>query len=340
MKYSYIPIVFGFILLAACGSKNENHTESKSETGTEDNLLSAINEKIRAQSGNPDLYIERAKILANSGKLEAAFSDIERAIGLDSLKASYYTLKADYQLLASDIQGVQQTLERCLKNLPDSPDAHLKQAEVYMYLRKNEKAMEHVNLALKADMYNATGYFMKGIIYMEAGDTNRAVSSLQTAVEQNPDYYDAYTQLGILLAMKKNPLAKQYYYNALQLRPNSMEALYNMAMWYQGNNHFNEAIVLYNRMLKVEPGNPLANFNLGYLHLIHLHVYPEAVAYFSEAVKSRPTYYEAYYNRGYAYELMGDMLNAETSYRQSLSIRSDYTLAAEGLGRVLDRKNK
>lgn len=338
-KIIYSAYIFSSIYFISCGNKNELKNEPVTETENKaDSSFVIINQKIRSDINNPELYIERAKLYAGKQDIPSALADIDRAIKLDSLKPEYYILKADYLLFQKKIAEVKEVLNTSLRLNPNNTETNLKLAELALFLRDNKQALEYINHVLKTDIYNSQAYYMKGIIFMENGDTIKAISSLQTAVEQNPDYYDAYIQLGVLFSIKKNPLAKQYYLNALKLKPNSIEALYNLGMYCQENNLLNEAIEYYNQILTIDRHNALANFNLGYLHLVHLHILPEAVKYFSKAIEARNNYYEAYYNRGYAYELMKDWLNAETNYRQALSIQPDYTLAAEGLSRVLEKK--
>lgn len=331
--------LFSALYFLSCKNKSENNNQITTENKVEvDSTFVKINQKIKNDISNPLLYIERAELYAERQDVPSAIADVDRAIRLDSLKAEFYIKKADYLLFQRKIQEVKDVLNTSLRINPNNAESNLKLAELYMFLKDNKEAMEYLNKVLKKDIYNAQAYFMKGIIFMEGGDTIKAVSSLQTAVEQNPDYYDAYIQLGVLLSAKKNPLAKQYYLNALKIKPNSIEALYNIGMFCQENNSFNEAIEYYNQILNIDAKNSLAHFNLGYVHLVDLHLLPEAVQHFSKAIDARSNYFEAYYNRGYAYELMKDWLNAETNYRQALSIKPDYTLAAEGLNRVLEKK--
>jgi tetratricopeptide (TPR) repeat protein len=73
---------------------------------------------------------------------------------------------------------------------------------------------------------------------------------------------------------------------------------------------------------------------------VHLGVYDVAIRYFSKAIEADPGYYEAYYNRGYSFELLGDVMNARNDYKTSLRIRPDYQLSIEALNRLdrLDRQ--
>ena len=56
--------------------------------------------------------------------------------------------------------------------------------------------------------------------------------------------------------------------------------------------------------------------------------------FFDESIKKDPEYFEAYYNRGYAYELSGDYRKAYEDYQKSLKIKVNYDKAIEGLNRL------
>ena len=80
------------------------------------------------------------------------------------------------------------------------------------------------------------------MIFKEVGDTAKAVSSFQTAVENNPDYYEAYLQLGMLYYSILDPLALNYLDNAINLNPKSVIGLYTKAMYFQKTDDIDMAI--------------------------------------------------------------------------------------------------
>jgi Flp pilus assembly protein TadD len=60
----------------------------------------------------------------------------------------------------------------------------------------------------------------------------------------------------------------------------------------------------------------------------------KAVDYFSQAVQMAPEYSEAWYNRAYCYELLGQDELARNDYQQTLKLKSNYQKAIEGLNRL------
>lgn len=212
--------------------------------------------------------------------------------------------------------------------------ANLKLGEFYMYAENYEEAFVYINNCLKQDVYNAEAYFLKGMIYKSLKDTAKAVSSFQTCVEQNPDYYDAHLQLGLIYASVYNDLALAYYDNAIEIRPKSVEALYNKALYFQSIKQFTEADNLYKEILEKDPNYYIAFYNMGFLRLVYSDDYDSAAHLFTLAIEKDPNYFEAYYNRGYAFELMEQKDKALLDYKKALNIKPDFTLAAKGISRL------
>jgi tetratricopeptide (TPR) repeat protein len=67
---------------------------------------------------------------------------------------------------------------------------------------------------------------------------------------------------------------------------------------------------------------------------VYLKNYDEAVRFFTEAIKVEPRYADAYYNRGFAYELKQKRQAAKADYENALRIQPEHNLAQKGLIRV------
>ena len=59
-----------------------------------------------------------------------------------------------------------------------------------------------------------------------------------------------------------------------------------------------------------------------------------AVDYFTKTIEINAEYTEAYYNRGFAYELLKDAPNARKDYQKTLELFPNYELAIDGMNRV------
>lgn len=324
------------VIIFSCGS-GDKKTLSSDTLKISDTLspeIAKLNKEIAATPENAELYNKRAILLYKKEKLDEAFADIRTALNLDSTKAEYFLTLSDVYFAKGKVKNCKRSIEKAMELEPENADALLKYAELQLYFDEYKSTLEYISKALEIDKLNAKAYFMRGMAYKLSGDTAKAVSNFQTTIDQDPEYYHAYIQLGLLYATKHSKLAEDYYNNAIKLNPESIEAHFNLAMFYQEDSLYDDAIVEYNKVLEIDPKYKQAHYNLGYIHLVYLLVYKQAVIHFTNAIACDPAYAEAYYNRGYSYELLGDVTNAKTDYDKALEIRPNYEMPIKGLNRL------
>ncbi len=315
--------------------------ESKEKTDSSaviKNELTLLNDEIATHSSRADLYYKRAEIFLQKNNIKQAFDDISKAVTLDSMKEEYYMLMADISFKGLIIQKSLDAFARVIQLNPGSIQGHLKLSELLLYLKAYDKCLEQANEVLKINKNTAKAYFIKGFAYKETGDTSKALSSFQTSVELDADYYDAYIQLGNIEAKRKHPIALQYYNNALRLQPGSTEALYNRGLLYQNMGQLEKAGDDYNRILKIDRMYSSAYFNLGYIDVAYKKDYQSAITHFTDAIRANNQYVEAFYNRGVAFELLGNNNAAIKDYREALKIFPTYKLAVEKLRKLSAKK--
>ncbi len=296
-----------------------------------------VNTQLKNDPNNPNLYLKRAQLYDKYNEVVMAIEDLERAIKIDSLIPEFYLLKAELCKKNDDYQYAKRTLDKCLEIDNNNVQVRIELGWLAFLIQDYKQAIDYADAALKRNMYSAEAYFLKGMIFYEKQDTVKAISSFMTAVEQESNYYDAYIQLGLLHFKEENTLGKEYFKNALRIKPNSVEALYNYAMWCQEHEEYNEAIDTYHKIIKITPYRE-PYFNLGYIHQEYLNVYDVAIGFYTEAINADGKYYEAYYNRGLCNEKIGNLIQAEQDFRTALKIKSDYDFAALALDRVLKSK--
>lgn len=296
--------------------------------------MAMINDQIRKDPANLDLYVRRSRLSMKQKDYAASLADMDRVIAIDSSKASYLLAAADINFFVGKVVRTEQLLKRAVELNPENVDCLLRLAQLYHYLTKYEDELKYINMALRVDIHNSQAYFMKGMMYKDLHDTAKAISSMQTAVEQDPDHYNAYVQLGLLCAAQHNPLAESYYINAIKINPNSEEAIYNLGIFYQENENWNRAIETYTTLLKVNPHHFDAHFNLGMIHAVKLNVVDDGMKYFNLAIEDNPKEPRGYYGRGFCFEKKGDITNARIDYQMALKVDPNYTNAAIALSKL------
>jgi len=335
-------ILFCFVVALAFISCEPKATEVVENTGHADSLmnalnspeLKAINQKILESPGDANLYNERARLYLSLRQFEDAISDAKRAIRIDSTVADYYLTEADVFFSANETRNAKDMLEKIVKKFPTNTDGLLKLGELYYFVKQYDNAFAKINDALKVNVNLAKAYYLKGSIYKETGDTAKAISSLQTAIEQDNKNYGAFLDLGLIYGARKNTIALEYYNNAISVNPVRTDGLYAKAKLLQDLEKTDDAVALYNQILKIDSLHTFSLYNLGAIELEVKKNPKTALGYFTRAINADPKYAEAYFARGVCYQELKDKNNAYADYNMCLQLKPNYGPAVEALNSV------
>jgi tetratricopeptide (TPR) repeat protein len=339
IKFRSIFFLIISITVFSCSSEKKQEDKEEMKSVKTDSLLEkinspelkAVNEALKKDPENDSLYRERAMLYVRFQIFEEAVGDALRAVNIDSANAKNYVTLADVYFANNKTRYAKETLESTVKKFPKSTEALLKLGELFFLVRQYENAITQINSALKIDENLAHAYYLKGSVFKEMGDTTKAISSMQTAIEQDNKYYDAFVSVGVLYASRRNPLAFEYYDNALRIRPNDETVLYNKAKLYQDMNKIAESEAIYDKLLATNKNNSKVLYNLGAISLDKKKDANKAVDYFSKAIASDPKYTEAYFARGLSFEMLKDISNAKADYNMCLQITPNYEPAIDAL---------
>ncbi len=331
--------VLAVLTLFSMGCGNDKKAEDQSVspqpssalTKTTPKELQDLNEKIRLDSGNATLLYSRAKYYLNVRDFNASLIDMSRVMKLDSMKPEYYITIADLYMDGSHTGKSKAALEKCLSLDPKNTDALLKLGELYFYVKKYQESINYINNALKINNFLSKGYYLKGMDFKEIGDTVKSISCLVTATEQDPDYYAAFEELGVLHAAKRNKLAIGYFDNALRIDPKSVETLYNEGKFFQDAKEWVKAMQSYEDLLKIDSTYKHACYNMGAIELVNNKAYDKAIKHFTDAIKADSRYLEAYYARGTAYLQKGEIAKAKRDYLMAQQIEPNDEPTKEAL---------
>ncbi len=321
------------ILFVSCGSPEPSSDVANSVAAQ--TPMNVLNAAILERPNDPISYHDRALWKMEQSNPQGAFDDWGLALRADSGFAEAWEQQADMLFQMQKYEESLAKLDGCLKHAPESTPCLLKRAEFAIHLQQFEEAFQYLNDALRMDNQLHEAYWMKGKIYAMTGTNDKALSSYQTAIEVNPEFYEGFITLGIFLAEQSDPMAEEYYRSAMELSPLAVEPAYNLAMFYQNAQRLDESIELYQKILNIDPENATASFNQGYIHLEYRAEYDSAVYWFSEAIERLPYYHQAFFNRGLAYESLGMTAAAIEDYGRALRIKPDYTVAARAKERAL-----
>lgn len=327
------------ILFSAC----QNNTNTSEKIENKDSLvvvgesvskeLSELNLKISKSPNDPTLYNDRAKYYIKTNQLEFAYNDLAYGFKYDSLYMPLYNTLADYHLRKSEPAQAKAALDKALQINPKSYMTYVKIGELFYLVKKYDLAFENINKGLKINKYYSDAYFWKGMIYREQKKEEMAMSNFITAVEQDPDNFKAYMQMGLIELEKKSKVALDHFNAAVRVKPDNTEGYYARAYYYQTSNDYDKAIQDYTKVIEIDSTYTNAHFNLGVLRY-ELKLTDLAMLDFSRAIKCNPKYAEAYYMRGLCEEAKSLDEEALADFEYALSLKSNYSLASQAIDRV------
>lgn len=340
MRYYFLFLIIGLVSLYSCETPSENPEVVEVDTleVVKVDSLELLTNKIKNNTNDADLWASRALYFLRLGNVNDALMDMQSAVRLDSVNTTYRNYYADLLVSTLDLDGAMTNYEYILSVDSSNAKAYVGIGRIYALIDNPGLATGYLNKAYEIDPHLSEAYFLEGLIYRSDYYTTgreesweRALSSFQTAVEQNPKYYAAYIEMGVMNAEKGNEIALDYYNTAIDIAPNSTEAWYNKGMFFQNRQKLDEAKLCYRKIVDIDSTYSESYYNQGYIHLVYEKQYDSAIFFFDKAIEKDSSHFYAYNNLGLAYEYNGDIEEARSAYRKAIEINPDFKLAKDNL---------
>jgi tetratricopeptide (TPR) repeat protein len=341
-------LIVGLFVLTACNNENKKSATTEYElelpVSDKENLLAVINQFIIDNPNSEKGYYDLAKYYAENNQPEDALKQINRAMKIAPKDANINYIKAKAYIGLNKIEMGLPFLERTVELDSLHIDGSLDLAYYYLAGKNYEPSLELINSVIQQNIYLARPYYLKGMWYEQQNITELAISSYQTAIERNPNYYDAYLALGSIFDKLDNPLAIQYFNSALTIWPESIEAWRLKGMSYYDHNDYEEAIVCFDTILHFDSTFEVSFFDIGRT-LLNL-CYDEnpkqkndsllelAIYNFDKSLAINVNYISAKFNRALCHETLGNFVFAKSEYKDILKLEENYELAIKALNRL------
>ena len=130
-----------------------------------------------------------------------------------------------------------------------------------------------------------------------------------------------------------NDRSANYYLRAIDLAPQGTEPLWGILMPYTAKEEWVKAEKIYKDLLKLDPKNGTANYQLGLIYYYRQN-YPEALKYLEVSLKMSPFDYYSMLMNGWTRYFMGQKDEAKTLFERVLRYTPQDASALEGLGLI------
>lgn len=286
-----------------------------------------------------ELYFQRADYYYHHEEIQKGIDDMQKAIQLEPDSSKYYVKLSDLYFAERETDLAEEMLQKALQKENGNNEARLKLAELYFHQRMFDQCDKTLQAALEQQRHNPKAYLIKAFMLKEQRDTTNYLRMLQMVVDQDPKEIKAYLELGYFYQQQMNPMAIDYYMNALSVDPNNVEIHYNLGKMYQDLGRADEAIQEYKTAIGLDPKHVPSLNNLGYMYLDDETKYEEAAQLFTQAIQANPDFVYSYCNRGVAYEYLEEYDKARADYKKALTLKTNFEPAIKGLNR-LDEKQR
>ncbi len=314
-------------LLAQCKS---GKTDNPDIGPTGDPGIDAVTEEIRKNPADPELYLRRARLFYDHQAYDQAIQDLASLMKLDSTNLQAHHLLADVYLDHNQSSLALRTMQRAAALYPDSIPTKLKLSEFQLILKQYDGAVETLADIMKIHPGDPEALFMLGMVYRDQGKTEQAIGAFQSAVERNPDNAEAWVILGDLMDRTHNPLALQYFDNAVRVAPKNVAAWHAKAYYLQNNNKIDEALAIYQHIHELDAQYPEAYLNSAIL-LLYQDSTEAALKELNILKQIDPTNAAAWFYIGKAHQFKGEKEQAKASFEQALRLDDKYDQARDAL---------
>ncbi len=166
-----------------------------------------------------------------------------------------------------------------------------------------------------------------------------ALTLYRATIERNPSAWMAHGNLGAMLRRTDPGQALVHLTAAVRLKPDLVEAQYNLATLLQEQGRLDEAVTQYRKTIQLAPDHARAYCNLGNT-LRQLGRLEEAERSYAEAIRLTPTLALAHSGLGRLLQMQGRLDEALRSCETAVKLQPDFPAAHRDLAGVLQEQGR
>jgi tetratricopeptide (TPR) repeat protein len=218
--------------------------------------------------GKAQAYLNAGITELKEGSPPMALQNFNEAIQQHEFWVSYYYRGIIHRILGNN-QEAENDFKQVLKLQKTCAEALYALGDLYQQTEKFDQAASYYESAIKLDPKLVRGTYQLGNLALLAGEINRAVKYYEKCIQIDPAFPDAYLRLGLLKfsPRKKDRDAIVYLDKAIQVDSTFENGLYWRGLIYILLNDFEEGLSDWNRLIQMNPNNPLLLSNRGVVYM-------------------------------------------------------------------------
>jgi len=182
-------------------------------------------------------------------------------------------------------------------------------------------------MATEANLQKASAHYKIGVAYLNDNKAQLAFVEFQKAYELNPKDKEVLNAIGIIYLSYFDETAKavDFFEKAVEIDPNFSEAYNNLGYAHEKLGHFDTAISFYKKalsnLLYATPEKAYISMGTSYYRLGK---YEDAIHSYKEAIKRAPNLTLPYLKLALCYNALGRYGDASTAMTYALTIHPVY----------------
>ena len=277
---------------------------------------------------SPDAANARlSEALLKAGRTTEALAAIRRAIALDPANRDYLLLLGEaFEAGGSKDSGAIAELQRVLAADPTNMTALQLLARAQARSGHVDEAVALLRSRIKGSLEDFNLHLMISYLYSQAGRGRDAVEAARKALELAPsDRQDMTTQALLVLSSAQEQAgdikdAEESLRRILAKEPDNATALNNLGYFLtERNEKLADALVMIQRAVKAEPGNPSFLDSLGWVYF-RLGQLKEAEQNLTEAARRNTTSATIQEHLGEIYQARSETSKARAAWEKALSL--------------------
>lgn len=313
----------------------------KLDEGNFQDALIYLNRAIESDPINPLAYYQRSLVYSKLNDFHKALKDSEKAL---QLKKDRFDLYAQNIFCLIELKESKQAIDKALdviRLFPNELQAQYLLGKTYYANENWVLAATTLEQSLNTYVGNQT-YTMLAYIYgQKIQDPEKYALYFVKAQNENPNSKNLRSlEAFSLMNSGKYLEAIDAYKNVIDKTPNDPMILNNLAYCYDQSNSPKEALVLRQKLVKMDPNNAKYWYQLGVAENKANNI-PGAIHALTKAISLKQDYYSAYLYRSHVYLLQEDYIDAFVDLQvcnghmpeQKLEILSNISIAATRLNK-------
>lgn len=280
------------------------------------------------------VQVERSQGLIAAGQYDEALAGLDEMLAKDPENIAALSMKGRVYLMLGDTDRAEQTWRRCLELDPANSDVVASLCHLEVSKKNYEEVIKLARVGRKTRSPFGVFDALEARALTALGRRDEAAAVVESALAVSPDDPDLLSvRAAWLVDQGKLAEAEAALTRAVAVSPFHQRSRRQLAALLQSVDRQQDAVAVYEEMLRIQPEDADTHYDLGSLLLDS--DLEAALPHLEEACRLAPARTNFLTSLGVAYIKAGRMAEAEATLRRALTLRSDDPSVGNNLGIVL-----